>query len=94
LLGPVLFLYSAEGKGAAPGPHFSKGFKMNKKPKKLKMFVMKETLIDLTPHLLGEAQGADCGLCTAGTNFQLSDVGSCNPCLVDKQTRLRTINPN
>jgi hypothetical protein len=67
---------------------------MNKKPLKKKMFVMKETLVDLTPHLLGEAQGADCGLCTAGTNFQLSQGGTCNPCLVDQYTHLRTINGN
>jgi hypothetical protein len=64
---------------------------MNKKPLKKKMFVMKETLVDLTPHLLGEAQGADCGLCTTATNFQLSDLGSCNPCLLDRNTQLRTV---
>lgn len=60
---------------------------MNKKPLK-KMFVMKETLVDLTPHL-NRARGAvDC---TTITNWQLSDAGSCNPCFYDKETKLRTI---
>jgi hypothetical protein len=61
---------------------------------KKKMFVMKETLVDLTPHLLGEAQGADCGLCTTITNWQLSDAGSCDPCLLDKNGQIRTVNTN
>jgi hypothetical protein len=67
---------------------------MNKKPLKKKMFVMRETLVDLTPHLLGGVQGADCGYCTGITNWQLSDAGSCNPCLLDKNTQIRTINTN
>jgi hypothetical protein len=60
---------------------------MNKKPLK-KMFLMKETLVDLTPHL-AKVQGAvDC---TTVTNWQLSDGGTCNPCLVDQNTKLRTV---
>jgi molybdenum cofactor biosynthesis enzyme MoaA len=62
---------------------------MDKKLKKKKMFVMKETLVDLTPHLLGEVQGATD--CTTVTNWQLSNGGTCNPCLVDQNTQLRTV---
>lgn len=62
---------------------------MNKKPLRKKLFLMKETLIDLTPHMVGQAQGADCTLCTVFTNFQLSQGGSCNPCLFDQETKLR-----
>jgi hypothetical protein len=60
---------------------------MNKKPLK-KMFVMKETLVDLTPHL-SRVQGAvDC---TTITNWQLSDVGSCGFCIYDNETKIRTV---
>lgn len=62
---------------------------MNKKPLK-KMFLMKETLVDLTPHL-AKVQGAVVDYCTTITNWQLSDAGSCNPCFVDKETRIRTV---
>src|SRR5947209_7505249 len=90
-----LFLYSGEGKReGSRGPHSRKGLKVNKKQLKKKIFVMKETLVDLTPHLLGRIQGADCGLCTAGTNYQLSNGGTCNPCLVDQNTHLRTVTNN
>jgi hypothetical protein len=67
---------------------------MNKKPLKKKMFVMRETLVDLTPHLLDGVQGADCTYCTQISNWQLSDAGSCNPCIYDKNTQIRTINTN
>jgi len=32
---------------------------MDKKPKKKSMFVMKETLVHLTPHQMGQVQGAN-----------------------------------
>jgi hypothetical protein len=34
---------------------------MDKNPKKKPMFVMKETLVNLTPHQMGQAQGAHGG---------------------------------
>ena len=71
-----------------------KGLEMNKKPLKKKMFVMKETLVDLTPYMLDGVQGADCTYCTGITNWQLSNGGTCNPCLVDQNTRLRTVTAN
>jgi hypothetical protein len=43
------------------------------------MFLMKETLVDLTPHMQGEVQGGD--LCGTITNWQLPNppqsMGSC-----------------
>jgi hypothetical protein len=90
LLASVFFDMVAKVKGMLWGP-FRKGLEMDNKSLKKKIFVMKETIIDLTPHLLGRVQGADCGLCTGISNWQLSNGGTCNPCLVDQDTHLRTV---
>jgi hypothetical protein len=50
---------------------------MNKKAQGKKMFVMKETVIDLTPHLMEQAQGASgcIGITTGG--FDLRKYTQC-----------------
>ena len=53
---------------------------MNKKTKAVRkrMFLMKETLVALTPDRLGRVHGATD--CTTVTNWQLSNGGTCNAC--------------
>lgn len=49
---------------------------MNKKAKKKKMFVMRETLVDLTPYLKqAQVQGACIGISTEG--FDLRNYTKC-----------------
>jgi hypothetical protein len=49
---------------------------MNKKVQEKKMFVMKETLVDLTPHLIQVQGGSDCiGITTGG--FDLRNYTKC-----------------
>jgi hypothetical protein len=52
---------------------------MNKRVQEKKMFVMKETLVDLTPHLMSQVQvqgGSGCiGITTAG--FDLRKYTQC-----------------
>lgn len=49
---------------------------MNKKAPAKKMFVMKETLVDLTPDLMSQVQGGCIGISTEG--FDLRNYTKCD----------------